>query len=220
MPVQQIAQPANARSQRTRKKLLDTARRILEIAGANALTMASVADGAQVTRRTVYMHFGTRGVLLTELFDHIASEEGLAPSLARVWAAPDAAAALDAWARHLANYHPRLLTVDRAIASSYRTDPDIAAYRQRIVTAKRAHCKRLAQRLVDESRLAPTWNVRTATDVLYALTSSDAIDALLHECGWTQTQLARRLAAVLQGALLTIGPEVSDPGSKPSPDKR
>lgn len=218
--MQQIARPANARSQRTRKKLLDTARRILESGGAGALTMASVADDAQVTRRTVYLHFGSRGVMLTELFDHIASEEGLEPSLARVWAATDAAGALDAWARHLATYHPRLLTVDRAIAGSYRTDPDVAVYRQRIVTAKRAHCKRLAQRLVDESRLAPTWNMRTATDMLYALTSSDAIDALLHECGWTQTQLAGRLAALLQRALLTMGPGVPDPAAIPRPNKR
>src|SRR6185437_9124567 len=96
-----IAQPANARSRRTRAGLLAAARAILESDGFAALTIAAAAERAAVTRRTVYLHFGTRSELVAALFDWVADTEGLHDSLSRVFQASDAASALDEWAAHL-----------------------------------------------------------------------------------------------------------------------
>src|SRR5689334_19472198 len=157
MPGNAIHEPANARSRRTRGGLLDAAREILEGQGFEALTMSAVADRAGVTRRAAYLHFATRGELVGALFDHLAAAEGLAGSVRKVWAAPDAAAALDEWAAHLARYHPALLAVDRALQRVWRQDPDAAAHRERVVAERLANCRRLARRLADEDRLRPPW---------------------------------------------------------------
>jgi AcrR family transcriptional regulator len=133
-----ITEPTNARSRRTRAALLAAARAILEHDGFEALTMTAVADRAGVTRRAAYMHFPSRTELVAALFDHVADTAGLAESLSAVWQAPDAAATLDAWAAHLARYHPRLLAIDRALQRVWHDDPDAAGHRDRVVAEKLA----------------------------------------------------------------------------------
>jgi AcrR family transcriptional regulator len=193
-----ITEPTNARSRRTRAALLAAAHNILKEQGFEGLTMTGVAERAKVTRRAVYMHFPTRAELVSELFDYVADVEGLAASTRRVWEAPDAIAALDEWAAHLARYHPRLLAVDRAVQRVWRLDPDAAAHRKRVVAAKLANCRRLARRLADEGRLASAWTTESATDMLFALISSDMIEALIIDRRWSRDRLAQHLALLFR----------------------
>ena len=197
-----IAEPGNARSRRTRAALLSAAQAILQEQGFEALTMTAVAERAGVTRRAVYMHFTSRAELVAALFDHVASAEGLQESLRGVWEAPDAASALDEWAAHLARYHPRLLAVDRAVQRVWRQDPDAAAHRRRVVAEKLANCRRLAQRLHDEGRLAGGWTTESAADMLFALISSDMIEALIVDRGWSRERLAEHLALLLRSTFV------------------
>ena len=197
-----IAEPTNARSRRTRAALLAAARAILEEDGFDALTMTAVAERAGVTRRAVYMHFPSRAELVSGLFDHVARVEGLADSLREVWAAPDAIAALDAWAAHLARYHPRVLAVDRAVQRMWRLDPDAAAHRKRVVAEKLSNCRRLARRLDDEGRLAAGWTPESAADMLFALISSDAIEALIVDRRWSRQRLADHLGLLLRSTFV------------------
>ena len=197
--------PVNARSRRTRATLLSAAHTILEQDGFEALTMGAVADRADVTRRAVYLHFASRAELVAALFDHVATQAGLRDSLAKVWAAPDAAAALDEWARHLARYHTKLLAVDRAIERVRRTDPDAARHRERVARAKMAGCRRLAQRLDDEGVLAPAWTVDSATDMLFALISSDVVEALTVDRRWSKQKLASHLGTLFRSTFVAGG---------------
>jgi AcrR family transcriptional regulator len=202
-----IDTPANARSRRTRESLLSAARAILEEHGFEALTMAAVADRAGVTRRAVYLHFATRAELVGGLFDHVAQAEGLADSLRQVWDAPDGAAALDEWARHIARYHTRVLAVDRAVERVRRADADAARHRERVVRAKLGSCRRLAQRLSDERRLAAPWTVESAADMLYALTSSDVVEGLTVDRRWSRQKLAAQLGSLLRSTFVTESDE-------------
>jgi AcrR family transcriptional regulator len=197
-----ITEPANARSRRTRAALLGAAHAILEERGFEALTMTAVADRAGVTRRAVYMHFPSRAELVGALFDYVAGVEGLAASLHGVWEAPDAVAALDAWAAHLARYHPRLLAVDRALQRVWRTDPDAAVHRGRVVAEKLSNCRRLAGRLDDEGRLASGWSRESASDMLFALVSSDMIEALIVDRRWPRRRLAEHLALMFRSTFV------------------
>src|ERR671926_1139501 len=137
--------PTNARSRRTRTALLAAARAELEERGFPHLTMAAVAERAGVTRRAVYLHFGSRSELVGALFDYVAETEGLQASLQQVRTAPDAVTALDAWARHEATYHARILGIARALEHVGRDDPDAAIWRQRIAQHQLADCRRLAE---------------------------------------------------------------------------
>jgi AcrR family transcriptional regulator len=200
-----IDMPANARSRRTRAALLAATREILEAEGFDALTMTAVAERAGVTRRAVYMHFPTRAELVDGLFAHVAEVEGLEASVERVWAAPDGVAALDAWARHLADYHARLITVTKAVERVGDRDPDARRHRQTVVRAQRANCRRLAQWLERDDRLAAAWTVDTATDVLWALISTDMIEALVVHRRWSRSRLADHLSLLFRSTFTTTG---------------
>jgi AcrR family transcriptional regulator len=213
-----IAEPSNARSRRTRAALLTAAHAILQEQGFEALTMTAVADRAAVTRRALYMHFASRAELVAALFDHVASVEGLQESLRRVWEAPDAASALGEWAAHLARYHPRLLAVDRALQRVWRQDPDAAAHRRRVVAEQLRNCRRLAQRLHDEGRLAGGWTTGSASDMLFALISTDMIEALIVDRRWSRQRLAEHLALLLRSTFVAEPAEPSTSGaSTPAP---
>jgi AcrR family transcriptional regulator len=205
VPRATITEPANARSRRTRAALLVAARDVLAEQGFEALTMTAVAERADVTRRTLYMHFPSRAELVGAIYDHVAEAEGLAESLEPVWAAPDAVAALDEWAAHLARYHPKVLAVDRAMQRVWQDDPDAAAHRSRVVAGKLANCRRLARRLHDEGRLAGGWTVGSAADMLFALVASDVIEALIVDRRWSRRRLAEHLALLFRSTFATSG---------------
>jgi AcrR family transcriptional regulator len=211
-----IEGPRNARSRRTRAALLDATRALLEEQGAESLTMAAVAERAGVSRRAVYLHFASRAELLTELFGYVSEQEGLARSLEPVWQAPDAAAALDQWARHLACFHPRVLAVARAIQHVRRGDPDAAQHWKLVMADQQATCHRLAAWLAREQRLAPPWTVQTAADMLWALMSFDLLEELLVDRGWSPRRYRTYLAALLRSTFLC------DPGRSQAapPDRR
>jgi AcrR family transcriptional regulator len=200
--LESIQEPRNARGRRTRTALLAAARALLEEHGAGSLTMAAVAERAGVSRRAVYLHFASRTELLTELFGYVSEQEGLAGSLAPVWAAPDAAAALEEWARHLARFHPRILAVARAIQRARHDDPDAAAHWQLVAADQQACCQRLAARLAGEGRLARPWTVATATDMLWGLMSFELLEELLVDRGWSPRRYRTHLAAVLRASFL------------------
>jgi AcrR family transcriptional regulator len=198
----QIELPANARSRRTRAAVLGAARRLLADGGFGALTMGAVAERAGVTRRAVYLHFPSRAELVSALFDYVADAEGLQDSLGRVWQAPDAAAALDEWAQHVARYHPRLLDVDRAVALESGRDPDAAAHRRRVMRAKLSTCRRLMRRLADEGRLAAGWTVEDAAEMLFYLDSGELVGGLLRERRWSRRQFVDRYGALLRATFV------------------
>jgi hypothetical protein len=113
--------------------------------------------------------------LVGALFAFVAETEGLEASLRRVREAPDAASALDEWARHGATYHGRILGVARALEHVGRTDPDAATWRRLIAEYQFFDCRALAERLDREQRLAPGWAVETAADMLWALISTEPL---------------------------------------------
>ena len=193
----------NARARRTRSALLAAARSLVEEGGFGALTMGAVAERAGVTRRSVYLHFASRGELVGALFEYVADAEGLEASLQQVRAAPDAVSALDAWAHHEATYHARILRVARALEDAGRDDPDAATWRQRIAQRQLLDCRLLAERLAREDRLAPPWTVESALDMLWALISTELLERLIVDRGWTPGQYAARFAQLLRSTFAT-----------------
>ena len=127
-----------------------------------------------------------------------------------MWEASDSVAALERWAQHLADYHPRVMTVDRAIRHAEPHNVDAAAHRSRVDEAQRGSCERLASWLAAEDRLARGWDTTTAADMLFALISCDLMERLLDTCGGNQTQLAGALARLFRSAFTK--PAVTDAG--------
>ncbi|SDQ61181.1 TetR/AcrR family transcriptional regulator [Thermostaphylospora chromogena] len=196
-------EPRNARSQRTRAAILAAMRALLEEEGFEALTMGAVAERAGVSRRALYLHFASRTELVTSLFDYLAEQEGLSESLRRVWEAPDAVGTLKEWARHMAHYTPRLFAVDRAVNRVWSRDPDVAQHRDRIVASQRRNARMMAERLHDQGVLSPVWTVDTATDMLWALMSTEVVERLIRWRNWPNHEFADRYFALLRATFIS-----------------
>ena len=198
-------QPQNARSRRTQAALLEAAREIVEDRGLPALTMGAVAELAGVTRRSVYLRFESRAHLLTALFDHVNDREDLATSLRPVRNAPDAVTAIEAWATHVARFHPRVLRISRAVQSMKDTDPDAAEHWRLVQEDWHRLCRLVARRIDDEEALASGWTVETIADMLHALMSLDVLETLVDQRGWSNDDFAAHLTRLAQSTFATRG---------------
>ncbi|GAA4105086.1 TetR/AcrR family transcriptional regulator [Actinomadura miaoliensis] len=198
----EIDAPRNARSRRSRAALLRAARELIEERGVEAVTMAAVAERAGVTRRAVYLHFRSRGELITELFGHINETEDLEGRFAVIGDAPDAVTALDRFARAHAEFMARVLPVSRAVERVAHTDPDAARHWETTLFWRYETNKALMRRLHDEGVLAPGWTVDTATDMLLALISNGVTHTLLDERGWSTEQVGEHMARVLRSTFV------------------
>lgn len=197
-----IDQPRTRRSRGTRAAILDAAWRLLEEGGGAALTMSAAAQAAGVSRRGLYLHFASRGELFAALIEHIDAELDLASSLRPVREAPDAVAALDAWAAHVVTYHGRIAAVARAVERARHDDPDAAALWERATAAWLGACRGLAGALAEEGRLADGWTAESAADLLWALMSPALVDDLASARGWTTDAFVARLRLLVRRTLV------------------
>lgn len=93
--------PKKLSKQARRAQLLETAKTVLRERGADALTLALVAECAGVTKPVAYEHFGTREGLLIELYREVDGQH------------------LSALQQALGAAPPRLLAVVDAVCDSY-----------------------------------------------------------------------------------------------------
>ena len=160
---------------------------------------------AGVTRRSVYLRFESRAHLLTALFDHVNDREDLATSLRPVRNAPDAVTAIEAWATHVARFHPRVLRISRAVQSMKDTDPDAAEHWRLVQEDWHRLCRLVARRIDDEEALASGWTVETIADMLHALMSLDVLETLVDQRGWSSDDFAAHLTRLAQSTFATRG---------------
>ncbi|UYM04316.1 TetR/AcrR family transcriptional regulator [Solicola gregarius] len=197
------AEPVNARGRRTRTALLDAARTLVEEAGPESMTMASVADRAGVSRRAVYLHFASQPELVNALFDYVNEVEDIGAAMAPIDDAPDAATALHEFARFLATFVPRILPVSDAIYRAVRYDEGAATHWATAIRDRRRVCTRLLTRIAEEDALSEHWTVESGADMLLALISNDVIETLLDDCGWSAEQTTERLTIVFESTFIS-----------------
>lgn len=200
--MERIKQPQTARSRRTRGAILDAAWSLIEERGAEALSMEEIAERSEVSRRALYLHFASRAELLVALLSHIDERLDLDASLRPVIEAPDPVAALRAWTEHLGRYHPRILNVARAVDRVRHTDPAAAELWSHAMRAWHQVCQALATKLAEKKLLAEPWTEETAADMLWALMSTDLLEDLTEDRGWSNELYAKRLFTLIERALV------------------
>ena len=186
-------EPQNARSRRTRVALLEAAREVVERDGLPALTMATIAERAGISRRAVYLHFESRGQLVSALFDYVNEQEDLPSSLQRIGEAVDAAGMIAEWAAHVGRYHPRIARVARAVQRVRDIDEDAARHWRLIQDDWQRLCRRVARRVRDDGCLAAPWTAETMAAMLQALMTLDVLETLVDERGWSPVEYADHL---------------------------
>lgn len=140
--------------------------------------------------------------------EHIDERGALGHLLENVFEAPTGLDALDAIVVLHAKYYPVIHQIAAMfMAGKYEDDALRAAWDDRMKSRHRLYHE-VVQRLHHEGRLSSAWDVGSATDILWSITSWELWEQLTLERGWSEADYSSRLRAVLRRVLC-------EPGSEP-----
>lgn len=191
---------SSGRPRSTRDAILAATTDLLIERGAR-VTLEEIAERARVSRQALYLHFGSRTGLMIAAAEHIDQQGALGRLLDDVFEAPTGLDALDAIVVLHATYYPVIHQIAAMfMAGKYEDDALRAAWDDRMESRHRLYHE-VVQRLHRENVLAPEWDVETATDILWSITSWELWELLARERGWSEADYVSRLKAVLRRLL-------------------
>ena len=197
-----VATSASTRAARTRTRILQAARWLLEERGYHGVGLESVAAAAGVSRQSIYVHFGSKAQLLLALVAHVDEQEGLPELGAAVECAPSATEALHRFIDLVATLTPRVYRTAAVLDSARLDAPEAEAAWTDRITSRRRRCARIVARLDDEGRLSPAWSREDASDLLWAMTSVRVWEDLVVRRSWSTARFRRHLRHALERALV------------------
>lgn len=178
-------------SDRNRSAILAAARELLASPNFSAFSLDAVAQGAGVTRQTIYNLFGAKAGLLEALFDQVAGEGGMA-RMPSVMQERDPEQMLIRFVELFADFWGSNRLLLRRVHGIAAIDPEFDA----VLAARQLRRHRAATRVVErlESASDPKRQVR----LLHALTSFAFYDALF------STGMPRE---EIQSTIIELGPK-------------
>ena len=180
----------------SRAHILDTAFGLVRERGADAVTMAGVADAAGLSRQMVYVHFRSRAGLLTAMARDHDRRSGFAARVAAASELPPADG-LERLLREWLAYVPEILPVARALeAAAITGEAGGEAWRDRMDGLHAVF--RAAVERVD---LGPGWTVESATDWTWSRCHLSGYQQLVVERGWDPRDYVER---TVRGVLADI----------------
>lgn len=185
----------------TRTSILDAARSLFEAEGYFSVGLGTVAKKAGVSRQAIYLHFESKADLVKALHDCIY-ERDVEPATRRIWEAPTALDALDAWMVAGGEAIPKILAIAKALEAPRRFDPEAAEAWQAPAAGRYGDCLRLAQWLKRDGVLKPGLKTGDAADMIWMLTSFGSYESLVVDRGWSVGRWNKWVRQALGDALL------------------
>jgi AcrR family transcriptional regulator len=186
----------------TRERILALAWEMVESGRLEDLTMAGVAQGAGVSRQTVYVQFGTRAGLLVEMVRERDAANPRAARVATALATPDPVEGLETLIRELGGWWQEIHPVAQALYAAALTDDAArAAWDDRMVHLHEFSAQ-IVRRLADAGVLAPGWEPALAADWLAVQVGPLGWLLLVQGSGWTQEQYVGSTAETARAVLV------------------
>ena len=107
-----------------RDRIIAAAAEVLNLDDVGAFSLDAVARRAGVTRMTVYNHFGSKGVLLGEVFDLLVERDAFS-GMPALFEAKDLGAALDGFVAMLGRFYDDNRQLMLKMAAVIGFDPDL-----------------------------------------------------------------------------------------------
>lgn len=186
----------------TRRRIVDAAHRLLADGRGGRLTVGEVADGAGVTRATVYNRVGPRRTLLATVF----RDQGRLIEYGRVQdaiAGPDPREALVETVRESCRAWSVLQTAIRRTLALAALDREVSRLVRRYERSRRLELRGLVERLGDHGALSPYTNLELGATALALVTSFQSYDQLSLDRG--HDQATDQLVGLAETWLLGVG---------------
>ncbi|OMC07372.1 TetR/AcrR family transcriptional regulator [Mycobacterium sp. SP-6446] len=189
-----------------RGTVLAAARKRFLAQGYAATTIAEIAKDAGVSVETVYKAFATKAGVLKALFDvSVAGDDEPIPMVQRdviqnVLNAPEAAAKIEIYAKHLASTMPRSAPVQLLARDGAASSQDAATVWKQIRSETLTAMTMFASDLAGTGQLRVS--ARQARDVLWTYHAPELYELLVLERGWSAARYGKFIADALIDALL------------------
>jgi AcrR family transcriptional regulator len=188
---------------KTRQKIMETTRRLIEKSQGKAVRLQDIAQAAGVSRQAIYLHFGSRAGLMVATVQHIDKAAGLIERTQHVRDEADSLVAIDLFIDFWATYIPTIYGMAKQLSVLRESDEGAAAaWQDRMDSLRDGPCRYLIERLEEDGRLDPEWETETAVDVLWTLISIQTWESLVIERGWSDVQYAANLKQIIKRALI------------------
>lgn len=201
-----------ARSQATRRRILEVSRELLLERGYRATTIAEIARRADVHVDTVYELVGRKPVLLRELIELAISGADQAVDaeqrdyVVALRAEPDPRRKLAIYARATREIHGRMAPLLMALRDAATTDPDAQQVWDDIAARRAANMRKLAADLGRAGGLRTGLSVDEAGDTIWATNSAELYLLLTGDRGWSPEHYEAWLADLWARVLLPPEP--------------
>jgi AcrR family transcriptional regulator len=182
----------------TRKKITETASKLLLESKGQGVRMADIAKASGVSRQAVYLHFPSRGELMIAAVRYLDDVYGLDGRLKAFREATTGVEILEAFVDFWGDYIPKIYGVAKALLAVRETDEAAAAAWDDRMNSVRSGCRRAIETLEREGRLAGEWEASEAVDLMWTMLSIQNWEQLTIECGWTVEEYVQRIKLLLR----------------------
>jgi AcrR family transcriptional regulator len=196
------------KARRTRRAVLDAARRLFVADGYGATSIKAIALEAGVAVQTVYVTFGNKPAILAEVLDvAIAGDDREVVVNAREWmapvfAAPTPDARLRAYAAAVRRIHEGAGEVFVVVAEAAGTDPDVERLHSRAEARRRSGAASVIAAVEEVGRLRDGLTTDEAVDLLWLWNGPLVHRHLTVAAGWSGDAFEAWLADSLVRELL------------------
>lgn len=197
-----------AQARRTRRVVLEAARRLFLERGYAATTVGAIAADAGVSMETVYKAFGNKPGLVKAVFDvSIVGDDEPVPlmqreRIERIQAEADPAHKLALYGEHLAEIGPRSVPVQLLVRAAAAGDAGVAGVWSEMLAERLTGMTIFARHLHDGGHLRPDVSADDARDILWTYNAAEVYELLVIHRGWSPPRYGRWVADALAAALL------------------
>ncbi|HUQ63110.1 MAG TPA: helix-turn-helix domain-containing protein [Acidimicrobiales bacterium] len=193
---------------RSRRAVLEAARRLFLDRGYAATTVAAIAGEAGVSVETVYKAFGNKPGLVKAVFDvSVVGDDDPVPMLQRdlvrrIQAESDPRRKLAMYGAHLSESAPRSVPVQLLVRAAAASDVGAAGVWEQMLTERLTGMTQFAHELHEQGHLRGDVSVDDARDVLWTYNAAELYELLVMRRSWTPDRYGRWVADALVAALL------------------
>jgi len=191
-------------AQQTRRKVLESARRLFVENGYAGTTVASVATDAGVSPETIYLSLGGKRGLLEGVMEITGPHDSAADDEERwtiVAGLPDAAERLDRMVEYSCRILARTQPIHAIIRGAADNEPFAADFGRRLLTERLTNQTERIQRFIAKD-LRPGLSIAEAGQRYSVLTSPELYHLLTVELGWSADHHQAWVSELMRSDLL------------------
>ncbi|QFT31847.1 DNA-binding transcriptional repressor AcrR [Labrenzia sp. THAF82] len=174
---------SQSRVQRTRTEILDSAWTLISERGAE-VSVAEIAKASDISRQSVYDHFGSRGGLILALVRRADERLDIEAKLFSAFKTADPEERLKATISVWIQFVQEIFPVATDLIRLRATDEDASLAWEDRMSELREWLLELTRTLEQDRALQPTWSAKEASEYLWASFSVQMWGLLTQDCGW------------------------------------